>query len=82
MTACTPWRDSVELNRMVFEKSAAVAAGAIGVQTEAVKIAARAVVGKRTKNVATAMAAAAIRPALRTVKGNAKRLGQKSRRRR
>ena len=82
MTACTPWRDIAELNRMVVEKTAALTAGAIGAQTEAVKIAASAAIGKQAKHVPTTIAGAAIGPALRTVKANAKRLPRKALKRR
>src|SRR5690242_11979729 len=70
MMACTPWRDTAELNRMIFEKSAALAAGVIGVQVEAMKIAASAATGRQIKNIPTAIAEAATRPARRTVKAN------------
>jgi hypothetical protein len=70
-------RDSVELNRMVSEKVAAATSGAIAAQTETMRIASRAVTGKKTRHAATAVVAAALKPALRTVKANAKRLGKK-----
>ena len=80
MGACMPWRDSAELNRMVFEKAAAATAGVVAMQTEALKIAASAAAGKPTN--AGAIASAALRPALRTVKANAKRLPRKGLKRR
>src|ERR1700686_3999921 len=70
-------RDSAELNRMVSEKVAAATSGAIAAQTETMRIASRALTGKKTPHAATAVVAAALKPALRTVKANAKRLGKK-----
>jgi len=70
-------RNNAELNRMVSEKAAAAASGAIAAQTETMKIASRALTGKRTPHATTAVVAAALKPALRTVKANAKRLGKK-----
>ena len=61
---------------MVSEKAATAAAGSIAVQIEAMKIAARAVTGKQTKDAATALTAAAIGPALRTSKETRSALGQ------
>jgi hypothetical protein len=43
------------------------------------RIASRALTGKKTPHAATAVVAAALKPALRTVKANAKRLGKKRR---
>ena len=80
MAAGLPTRDSAELGRMVAEKSAAMTMGLIGAQAEAMKIAAMALTGKRTENAPAAIAGAALRPALRTVKANAKRLPRKRRR--
>ena len=68
---------------MIFEKNAALTAGILGAQTAAMKIVATALIGKQAQNGPTAIAGAAITPALRTVKSNAKRLrrkGLKSRR--
>jgi hypothetical protein len=79
MAAGLPTRNSAELSRMVAEKTAAMTAGAIAAQTEAMKIAAAAMTGKRTENVPAAIAGAAIKPALRTVKANAKRLRRRKR---
>ena len=77
MSAGLPTRNSAELSRMIVEKTSAVTAGVIGAQTEAMKIAAAALAGKRTGNVPVAIAGAAVEPALRTVKANAKRLRRK-----
>src|SRR3569832_2100529 len=74
--AGTPWGNAAELNRMVSEKTAAALAGAIAMQAEAMKITGRAVTGKHTNDAMTALTAAAMRPSLRTVKRNAKRLGR------
>jgi len=77
MAAAMPSRDSAELNRMVSEKTAAATSGMVAAQAEAMRIAAAAVTGKKTPHAATAVAAAALKPALRTVKANAKRLRKK-----
>src|SRR3954454_21209127 len=82
MSAAMPWRDTAELNRMVFEKSAAATAGMIAMQTETLKIAASAVTGRLSRDAAAAIAGAALKPALRTVKANAKRLPRKGLKRR
>jgi hypothetical protein len=58
MKAGTPWRNTAELYRVVFEKTAAAAAGAIAAQTLAIKIAAKGVTGKQTEDVAPAITAA------------------------
>jgi hypothetical protein len=79
MTAAMSSRDKVELNRMVSEKAAAATSGVIAAQTEAMQIAAKALTGKKTPHAATKVAAAALKPALRTVKANAKRLPKKKR---
>jgi hypothetical protein len=62
---------------MVSEKVAAATSGAVAAQTETMRIASRALTGKKTPHAATAVVAAALKPALRTVKANAKRLGKK-----
>ena len=72
-------RDSAELNRMLSEKVAAAMSGTVAVQTETIRIASRAFTGKKTPHAATVVVAAALKPALRTVKANAKRLGKKRR---
>lgn len=72
-------RDGAELNRMVSEKVAAATSGTVAAQTETMRIASRALTGKKTPHAATAVVAAALKPALRTVKANAKRLGKKRR---
>jgi hypothetical protein len=72
-----PSRDTAELNRMVAEKAAAAASGLIAAQTETMRIAAKALTGKKTPHASTAVAAAALKPAFRTVKANAKRLRKK-----
>jgi hypothetical protein len=77
LAAATPSRDGTELNRMVSEKATAAASGMVAAQTEAMRIAAKAVAGKKTPHATTAVAAAALKPALRTVKANAKRLRKK-----
>ena len=68
-----------ELNRMVSEKVAAATSGTVAAQTEIMRIASRALTGKKTPHAATAVVGAALRPSLRTVKANAKRLGKKRR---
>lgn len=70
-------RDSAELNRMVSEKVAAATSGTVAAQTETMRIAARTLTGRKTPHAATTVVAAALKPALRTVKANAKRLGKK-----
>jgi hypothetical protein len=77
MAAATPSRDSVELNRMVSEKVTAATSGMVAAQSEAMRIAARAIGGKKSPHAATAVAAAALKPAFRTVKANAKRRRKK-----
>ena len=79
LAAGTTSRDGAELNRMVSEKVAAATSGTVAAQTEAMRIASRALTGKKTPHAATAVVAAALKPALRTVKANAKRLGKKRR---
>jgi hypothetical protein len=79
MTAAMSSRDKAELNRMVSEKAAAATSGVIAAQTEAMLIAAKALTGEKTPHAATKVAAAALKPALRTVKANAKRLPKKKR---
>jgi hypothetical protein len=49
----------------------------IGAQAESMRIAAEAFKGKKTPHASTAVAAAALKPAFRTVKANAKRLSKK-----
>jgi len=71
-----------EKRRMVSEKASAATAGMLAAQTEALRIAAAALTGKRTQDVPTAILTAALRPAGKTVKANAKRLRNKKRRRR
>ena len=77
MAAGLPTRNAAELNRMVTEKAAAAVAGTIAAQNEAMRIALAAVLGRQTPHAATAVVAAALRPGLRTVKANAKRLRRK-----
>jgi hypothetical protein len=77
LMSALPSRNSAELARMLSEKSAAATSGMIAAQTEAMRIAAAALTGKQTKNPTTATAAAALKPALRTVKANSKRLRRK-----
>ena len=79
MAAGTSARNTAELNRMVLEKTAAVTAGMMAAQTETMKIAAAALLGKPTPHASTAVAAASLKPALRTVKANARRLRRKKR---
>jgi hypothetical protein len=76
-SAGTPSRDSAELNRMVSEKASAAASGMVAAQTETMRIAMRALSGKKTRHASTAIVAAALKPAFRTVKANAKRLRKK-----
>lgn len=77
LSAGLPSKDRAELNRMVSEKAGAAAAGMIAAQSEMVRITARAFTGKRTPHASTTVAAAALKPALRTVKANANRLRKK-----
>ena len=77
LAAGLPSRDSAELNRMVSEKVAAATSGMVAAHTETMRIAARALAGKNTPHAPTAIAAAALKPTFRTVKGNAKRLRKK-----
>jgi hypothetical protein len=70
-------RDSAELNRMVSEKVAAATSGAVAAQAKTLQIASRAITGKKTPHATTAVVAAALKPALRTVQANAKRLSKK-----
>ena len=77
LAAGMPSRDTAELNRMVSEKVTAATSGMVAAQTETMRIAARALTGKKTPHASTAVAAAALKPALRTVKANAKRLRKK-----
>ena len=74
MASGMPSRDTAELNRMVSEKAAAAMAGMIAAQIEGMEIATAALAGNRTPHAWTAIAAAALTPALRTVKANARRL--------
>ena len=71
-------RDAAELNRMVSEKMAAAAQGMIAGQAEAMRLTFAAMTGrlpaKRVPAASASVAHAAVRPALRTVKANAKRL--------
>ena len=68
-------RDKAELTRMVSEKATA---GTIAAQTETMRITARALRGEKKPRAYTAIAAAALKHALRTVKANAKRLRKKA----
>jgi hypothetical protein len=77
LSAGMPSRDAAELNRMVSEKVAAAASGMVAAQTETTRIAAKALTDKKTSYASTAVAAAALKPAFRTVKANAKRLRNK-----
>jgi hypothetical protein len=77
LSAGLPTKDEAELNRMVSEKAGAAAAGVIAAHSEMVRITARAFTGKRTPHASTIVAAAALKPAFRTVKANAKRLRKK-----
>ena len=74
LSAGMPSRDTAELNRMVSEKATAAASGMVAAQTETMRIAVEAFTGKKTPHAPTAVAAAALKPAFRTVKANAKRL--------
>ena len=77
MAAGLPTRNATELNRMVSEKAAAAVAGTIAAQNEAMRIAMAAVFGRQTPHAQAAVVAAALRPGLRTVKANARRLRRK-----
>ena len=79
LTAGMPSRNTAELNRMVSEKAVAAASGMFAAQTETMRITARVLAGKKAAHASTAVAAAALKPALRTVKANAKRLRKKRR---
>jgi hypothetical protein len=76
-------RDTAELNRMVSEKLAAAAQGMIAGQAEAMRLGFAAMTGrlppKRLPEASASIAHAALRPALRTVKANAKRLPRRKR---
>lgn len=74
LSAASPSKDAAELNRMVSEKTGAAKAGVFAAQTEMMRITARALRGKRTSHATAIVAAAALKPAFRTVKANAKRL--------
>src|SRR5215468_3472725 len=75
-------RDAAELNRMVSEKLAA-AQGMIAGQAEAMRIGFAAMTGrlppKRIPDASASVVHAALRPALRKVKANAKRLPRRKR---
>jgi len=77
-------RDAAELNRMVSEKLAAAAQGMIAGQAEAMRLGFAAMTGrlpaKRIPDASASIAHAALRPALRKVKANAKRLPRRKRR--
>ena len=77
LSAGMPSRDTAELNRMVAEKASAAASGMVAAQTETLRIAAKTFTGKKTPHASTAVAAAALKPAFRTVKANARRLRKK-----
>jgi hypothetical protein len=77
LSAGLPSRDTAELKRMVSEKAAAASYGMVGAQAEIMRIAAKALKGKKTQHASKAVAAAALKPAFRTVKANAKRLSKK-----
>ena len=79
LAAGMPSRDTAELNRMVSEKVVAATSGMVAAQAETMRTTARTLAGKKTPNASTAVAAAALKPALRTVKANAKRLRKKRR---
>jgi hypothetical protein len=74
LSAGLPLKDAAELERMVSEKVRAAAAGMAAAQAEMIQIAAKAVAGKNTADAPTRVVAAAVTPAFRTVKANAKRL--------
>jgi hypothetical protein len=77
LSAGSASKDSAELNRMVSEKTGVAAAGLIAAQTKMMRITARALTGKRTSHPTSIVAAAALKPAFRAVKANAKRLRKK-----
>jgi hypothetical protein len=70
-------RNRVELPPMVSEKTMAATNGTTAAQPEAMKIAAPAISGKHTNNPTVAIAAAASKPGLRTVRANSKRSRRK-----
>ena len=76
-------RDAAELNRMVTEKLAAAAQGMIAGQAEAMRLGFAAMTGqlppKRLPEAPASIAHAALRPAFRKVKSNAKRLPRRKR---
>ena len=77
MAAGMPSKDTAELHRMVSEKARAVTRGLLAAQTEAMRITVAALNGEATLDAPGAIAAAALRPAFRTVRANARRLGRK-----
>jgi hypothetical protein len=87
MAACSSQlklQDTTEIRRMVTEKMFAAAQGAMQSQFELSRLAVQATTGRlSSKDIGSAtasIASAAVRPALRTVKANAKRLRRKRRR--
>ena len=72
-------RHTAELNRMVSEKVAAMGKGIINAQAEATRAALYATMGKSSNPfcISLAIADAAMQPALRTVKGNSRRLSRR-----
>jgi hypothetical protein len=71
--AMTP-KDAAELDRMVSEKVKAATLGMIDGQKELMRLSAAAMTGRPKLDGGSAVAEAALRPALRTVKRNASRL--------
>jgi hypothetical protein len=75
--------DAAELDRMMSEKAKAMTLGVIEAQKELIRLSAAAMTGRPNLDGGSAVAGAALRPALRTVKRNASRLPRrKSRTRR
>jgi hypothetical protein len=70
-------RNSAELNRMVSEKVAATTSGAVAAQAETMRIASRAIVGK-ARHAATAVVAAALKPAPSHCEGERQAAGQEA----
>jgi hypothetical protein len=74
--------DAVELNRMVSEKVAATSQGILAAQAEILHLATAAMAGKLelsdTCRAPLAIATATLKPALRTVKANSRRLRKRA----
>jgi hypothetical protein len=80
-TASGTPRHAPELERMVSEKTSAMVEGAFNVQREMVRLAGAAMTGRldvsQMQDAAVAIASAGLRPAMRTVKANSRRLSRR-----